>query len=44
VTTFRPPRRYAIWHDRAALHFLLDMDEERGMSRSSGVLWLPVGT
>jgi hypothetical protein len=28
VTTFRPPRRYAIWHDRALLHFLLDVDEQ----------------
>ena len=23
VTTFRAPRRYAVWHDRAVLHFLL---------------------
>lgn len=23
VTTFRPTRRYAVWHDRAVLHFLL---------------------
>lgn len=28
VTTFRPPRRYAIWHDRAVLHFLLDFHEQ----------------
>jgi len=28
VTTFRPPRRYAIWHDRAVLHFLLDRQEQ----------------
>jgi SAM-dependent methyltransferase len=28
VTTFRPPRRYAIWHDRAVLHFLLDIKEQ----------------
>lgn len=27
VTTFRPPRRYAVWHDRAVLHFLLDAHE-----------------
>ncbi len=24
VTTFRPTRRYALWHDRAVLHFLTD--------------------
>ena len=24
VTTWEPPRRYALWHDRAALHFLTD--------------------
>lgn len=29
VTTFRPPRRYAIWHDRAVLHFLLDLEEQQ---------------
>lgn len=24
VTTFEPPQRYALWHDRAAFHFLTD--------------------
>lgn len=24
VTTFEPPRRYALWHDRAVFHFLTD--------------------
>ena len=24
ATTWEPPRRYALWHDRAALHFLTD--------------------
>jgi SAM-dependent methyltransferase len=28
VTTFHPSRRYAIWHDRAVLHFLLDFHEQ----------------
>ena len=28
VTTFRPPRRYAVWHDRAVLHFLLDVRQQ----------------
>jgi SAM-dependent methyltransferase len=24
ITTFQPLRRYALWHDRAVLHFLID--------------------
>jgi trans-aconitate methyltransferase len=28
VTTFRPTRRYALWHDRAVLHFLLAREEQ----------------
>jgi SAM-dependent methyltransferase len=24
VTTWKPPRHYDLWHDRAALHFLID--------------------
>lgn len=28
VTTFRPTRRYAVWHDRAVLHFLLGREEQ----------------
>jgi len=28
VTTFRPTRRYAVWHDRAVLHFLLDVRQQ----------------
>ena len=28
VTAFNPPRRYAVWHDRAVLHFLLDLEEQ----------------
>jgi hypothetical protein len=27
-STFRPPRRYASRHDRACLHFLLDVQEQ----------------
>jgi SAM-dependent methyltransferase len=30
VTAFRPERRYALWHDRAVFHFLVDpADRER---------------
>ena len=28
VTTFRPTRRYDVWHDRAVLHFLLSRHEQ----------------
>ncbi|WEK51782.1 MAG: class I SAM-dependent methyltransferase [Candidatus Kaistia colombiensis] len=28
ITTWRPDRRYRLWHDRAVLHFLVD-DEDR---------------
>ena len=28
VTTFRPRRRYAVWHDRAVLHFFLSGQEQ----------------
>lgn len=27
VLSFRPERRFALWHDRAVLHFLVDADE-----------------
>jgi SAM-dependent methyltransferase len=29
VTTFKPPRRYALWHDRAVFHFLIEASERR---------------
>ena len=29
VTTFRPARRYGLWHDRAVFHFLTDEAEQR---------------
>lgn len=28
VTTWVPPRRYGLWHDRAVLHFLVDEAEQ----------------
>ena len=28
VTRFEPTRRYALWHDRAALHFLTDPEDQ----------------
>ena len=27
VRAWEPPRRYALWHDRAVLHFLVDADD-----------------
>lgn len=35
VTTWTPARRYALWHDRAVLHFLTDPADRR---RYAGVL------
>lgn len=29
VTRWCPPRRYAVWHDRAVFHFLTDPDDRR---------------
>jgi trans-aconitate methyltransferase len=30
VTSFEPPRRYALWHDRAVFHFLTDGRDRAG--------------
>lgn len=29
VVSFRPQRRYSLWHDRAVLHFLVDADQRQ---------------
>ena len=29
VTMFRPERAYSLWHDRAVLHFLIDLEDRR---------------
>jgi SAM-dependent methyltransferase len=29
LLTWRPPRRYVVWHDRAVLHFFVDADDRR---------------
>jgi ubiquinone/menaquinone biosynthesis C-methylase UbiE len=29
VTTFAPPRRFGLWHDRAVFHFLTEADDRR---------------
>jgi 2-polyprenyl-3-methyl-5-hydroxy-6-metoxy-1,4-benzoquinol methylase len=30
VTSFAPPRRFGLWHDRAVFHFLTGVDDRRG--------------
>lgn len=30
VTSFQPPHRFALWHDRAVFHFLTAADDRRG--------------
>ena len=30
VTSFEPPRRFGLWHDRAVFHFLTAADDRRG--------------
>ena len=30
VTSFEPPHRFGLWHDRAVVHFLTDPDDRRG--------------
>lgn len=39
VTTFKPERKYAVWHDRAVLHFLTDeADRQRYVEALRGAL------
>ena len=30
VTSFTPPRRFGLWHDRAVFHFLTTVDDRKG--------------
>jgi len=34
VTRFEPARRYALWHDRAVLHFLTDPEDQQAYVRT----------
>lgn len=34
VTTWRPDRAYDVWHDRAVLHFLTQIDEQRAYAHT----------
>jgi SAM-dependent methyltransferase len=43
VTRFRLPRRYAVWHDRAVLHFLIDAEEQEQYVRALRDALMPEG-
>jgi SAM-dependent methyltransferase len=43
VTAFRPRRRYAVWHDRAVLHFLLEKSDQERYLEALGAALAPGG-
>lgn len=43
VTDFAPPHRFALWHDRAVFHFLIDEREREAYLRSLDRALLPDG-
>ncbi len=43
VTRYEPRRRYALWHDRAAFHFLMTPDEEEAYFRTLSAALAPSG-
>lgn len=43
VTTFRPARRWSVWHDRAMFHFLTDAAERRAYVESMTMAVEPEG-
>lgn len=43
VTRYRPGRRYAIWHDRAAFHFLVEPAERRAYIETLSLALEPGG-
>ena len=44
VTAFDPPHRYALWHDRAAFHFLKGAADRAGYIATLGKTLQPGGT
>jgi len=44
ITAWRPPRRYALWHDRAVLHFLTEESDRAGYRRTLMEALAPGGT
>lgn len=43
VTRFEPPRRWALWHDRAAFHFLVDRADRQAYLQRLGAALTPGG-
>jgi len=41
VRTWRPDRRYGLWHDRAVFHFLIDPDDRTAYLRNLGAATAP---
>jgi trans-aconitate methyltransferase len=44
LLTWRPARRYDLWHDRAVFHFLVDEDDRRQYLRVLGEALTPQAT
>ncbi len=44
VTSFEPPHRFGLWHDRAVFHFLTDAVDRRGYVATLRRTLLPGGT
>lgn len=44
VTTFKPPHRFGLWHDRAVFHFLTAADDRRGYVATLRQTLQPGGT
>lgn len=44
VTTFKPPHRFGLWHDRAVFHFLTEIDDRRGYVATLRQTLQPGGT
>lgn len=44
IATFEPPRRYALWHDRALFHFLTDTSDRAGYVATLRKALQPGGT
>lgn len=43
ITTWRPQRRYDVWHDRAAFHFLTDISDQALYAKTLGQALKPGG-
>lgn len=44
VTSFEPPHRFGLWHDRAVFHFLTGADDRRGYAATLHRTLQPGGT